>query len=80
VQSRTRRAEESLIPVGVQWIRNAAQTFEPEENRVRLKNSDTLTYAYLVVCAGVKLDWGKIAGLAETVGKTSSGVIRGIPV
>ena len=75
-----RACKPSLIPVGVQWIRNAAQTFEPEENRVRLKNSDTLTYDYLVVCTGVKLDWGKIAGLAETLGKTSSGVIRGIPV
>ena len=61
--ARTRRAEESLIPVGVQWIRNAAQTFEPEKNTVRLKNGDTLTYDYLVVCVGVKLDWGKIAGL-----------------
>jgi len=78
--ARTRRAEESLIPVGVQWIRNAAQTFVPEKNTIRLKNGDTLTYDYLVVCAGVKLDWGKIAGLAETLGKTSSGVIRGFPV
>ena len=27
------------------------------------------TYDYLVVCTGVKLDWGKVAGLAETIGK-----------
>ena len=67
--ARTRRAEESLIPVGVQWIRNAAQAFEPEKNTVSLSNGDTLTYDYLVVCTGVKLDWGKIAGLAETLGK-----------
>jgi sulfide:quinone oxidoreductase len=67
--ARTRRAEESLIPVGVRWIRNTAQTFEPEKNTVRLKNGDTLTYDYLVVCVGVKLDWGKVAGLAETLGK-----------
>ena len=31
--ARTRRAEEGLIPIGVQWIRNAAQTFEPERTR-----------------------------------------------
>ena len=59
--ARTRRAEESLIPVGVQWIRNAAQAFEPEKNTVSLSNGDTLTYDYLVVCTGVKLDWGKVA-------------------
>ena len=51
-----------------QWLRNAAQTFEPEKT-VHLKNGDTLTYDYLVVCTGVKLDWGKVAGLAETLGK-----------
>src|SRR4030095_11376922 len=33
--ARTRRAEESLIPIGVQWIRNGAQTFEPENNTFR---------------------------------------------
>ena len=32
--ARTRRAEESLIPVGVQWIRNAAQAFEPRRTRL----------------------------------------------
>src|SRR5271156_2937315 len=61
--ARTRRAEESLIPVGVRWIHDAAQAFEPQQN------GDALTYDYLVVCTGVKLDWGKIAGLAETLGK-----------
>ena len=67
--ARTRRAEQSLIPVGVQWIRDAAQTFEPENNTVRSQSGDALTYEYLVVCTGVKLDWNNIAGLAETLGK-----------
>src|SRR5271170_7560343 len=67
--ARTRRAEESLIPVGVRWIHDAAQSFEPEQNTVRLKNGDALTYDYLVVCTGVKLDWGKVAGLVETLDK-----------
>jgi sulfide:quinone oxidoreductase len=67
--ARTRRDEESLIPVGVRWIRAAAQSFEPDKNTVRLNNGDTVTYDYLVVCPGLKLDWGKVAGLAETLGK-----------
>jgi sulfide:quinone oxidoreductase len=66
---RTRRAEQGLIPVGVQWICDSGQTFEPEKNTVRLKNGEAVTYDYLVVCPGVKLDWGKIAGLTETLGK-----------
>ncbi len=67
--ARTRRPEQGLIPVGVRWIRDAGQTFEPDNNTVRLKNGEALTYDYLVVCTGVKLDWGKIAGLSETLGK-----------
>src|SRR5271168_4367047 len=67
--ARTRRAEKSLIPVGVRWIHDAAKSFEPEQNTVRLKNGDALTYNYLVVCTGVKLDWGKVAGLVETLDK-----------
>jgi len=74
--ARTRRAEESLIPVGVRWIHDAAKSFEPEQNTVRLKNGDALTYDYLVVCTGVKLDWGKIAGLAETLGKNAGDDFR----
>jgi sulfide:quinone oxidoreductase len=67
--ARTRRAEKSLIPAGVRWINDSAQTFEPEKNSVHLKTGDVLTYDYLVVCTGVKLDWDKVAGLSETLGK-----------
>jgi len=48
---------------------DAALTFEPEKNTVRIKNGNVLTYDYLVICTGVKLDWGKIAGLVETLGR-----------
>ncbi len=66
--AKTRRPTGGLIPPGVRWIRDAAQRFEPEANRVVLKGGDSLTYDYLVVCTGVKLDWDKIVGLAETLG------------
>src|SRR5262249_48376694 len=67
--ARPRPDEGSPFPVGVRWIRAAAQSFEPDKNTVRLNNGDTVTYDYLVVCAGLKLDWNKVAGLAETLGK-----------
>lgn len=70
--AKTHRPEASVVPPGVQWIRGAAQNFEPERNCVVLKNGDVLTYDYLVVCTGVKLDWDKVIGLAETLG--SNGV------
>ncbi len=66
--AKTHRPEASVIPPGVTWIRGAARSFEPEQNIVRLQNGDVLTYDHLVVCTGVKLDWDKVTGLAETLG------------
>ena len=70
--AKTHRPEASVMPAGVRWIRDAAQSFLPEKNTVVLKSGDTLTYDFLVVCTGVKLDWDKVIGLAETLG--SNGV------
>jgi sulfide:quinone oxidoreductase len=67
--AQTRRPEQSLIPSGVDWIRSAARAFEPGKNTVHLKNGDTLSYDHLVVCTGISLDWSKVAGLPETLGK-----------
>jgi sulfide:quinone oxidoreductase len=67
--AKTHRPEASVIPPGVQWIRGAAKTFEPEKNTVRLQDGDAYIYDYLVVCTGVKLDWGKVAGLGEALGR-----------
>jgi len=66
--AKTHRPEASVIPPGVIWIRGAVKSFEPEKNSVRLHNGDAFTYEYLVVCTGVKLDWDKVIGLAETLG------------
>jgi sulfide:quinone oxidoreductase len=67
--AKTHRPQSSVIPPGVTWIRDAAKSFEPDKNTVQLQNGDALTYDYLVVCAGVKLDWDKIAGFADTLGR-----------
>ncbi len=66
---KTRRPEARLIPAGVQWVRGAASRFEPESNTVVLQDGRELRYDHLVVCTGVKLDWDKIEGLAETLGR-----------
>src|ERR1035438_7636417 len=67
--AKTHRPQASVIPPGVTWIRDAAKSFEPGKNTVQLQNGDALTYGYLVVCTGVKLDWDKIAGVADTLGR-----------
>jgi sulfide:quinone oxidoreductase len=65
----TRRSEDSLIPRGVARIKASAKSFDPAANKVQLSTGEMLAYDYLVICTGVKLDWGKIEGLADTLGK-----------
>lgn len=68
------REEGDYIPAGAQWIKQAVSTFEPDNNSLTLANGEIHTYDVLVVAAGIQLDWGKIPGLKESVGKPGTGV------
>jgi sulfide:quinone oxidoreductase len=59
----------SLIPKGVQWIKSAVAAFEPKNNAVILDGCRVVKYDRLVVCPGLKLDWNKVQGLEETLGR-----------
>ena len=59
----------SLIPKGVKWIKAAVAAFEPQNNAVILDGCRVVKYDRLVVCPGLKLDWGKVEGLEETLGR-----------
>jgi sulfide:quinone oxidoreductase len=59
----------SLIPKNVTWIKNAVAAFEPDNNKVLLDGCHIIEYSHLIVCPGLKLDWHKIEGLTETLGK-----------
>jgi sulfide:quinone oxidoreductase len=65
---RTRRPTGALIPHGVRWIQSAVSRFEPQFNTVILEDGRRLVYQALVVCPGLKLDWGAIEGLENTLG------------
>ncbi len=64
----TRRRTETLVPSGVTLIRAAASAFKPDQNTVELTNGDTVTYDWLVVAAGLILDWDRVDGLRATLG------------
>jgi len=64
----TRRAMGTLIPNGVKWIKAAVAGFEPEKRQVILDGCRVVRYEQLVVCPGLKLDWGAIEGLSDTLG------------
>ncbi len=65
----TRRSEGRIMPAGVKWIKDFADTFQPEENTVTLRSGTLIEYDYLVVCPGIQLDWNKVEGLADAIGK-----------
>ena len=65
----TERDEADYIPEGATWIRDAVASFDPGNNAVKTKSGQTIAYEYLVVAAGIQLDWDKIEGLRETLGK-----------
>jgi sulfide:quinone oxidoreductase len=59
----------SLIPKGVRWIKAAVAAFEPKDDAVILDGCRVVKYGRLVVTPGLKLDWSKIEGLQETLGR-----------
>lgn len=65
----TARTMASLIPAGVQWIKAAVAAFEPGNNAVILDGCRVIGYERLVVCPGLKLDWNRIEGLVDTLGR-----------
>lgn len=65
----TERAEASLIPDGVTWLRDAATAFHPDRNEVETRGKGRIPYDFLVVAAGIQLDWAKVRGLPEALGK-----------
>ena len=65
----TARTMASLIPRGVKWIKSAVAAFDPRANAVILDGCTVVTYDRLIVAPGLKLDWGAVDGLKETLGR-----------
>ncbi len=63
------RDQADYIPTGCTWIKEAVSSFEPKENKLTLKSGEEVGYDYLIVAAGIQIDWHKIKGLQETLGK-----------
>ena len=68
-RSSTQRSMASVMPKAVNWLKTAVASFNPERNEAILEDGSTVTYRVLIVAPGIKLDWGAIPGLPETLGK-----------
>ncbi|MBI1348724.1 pyridine nucleotide-disulfide oxidoreductase [bacterium] len=65
----TERSEASVMPRGVTWIQDAVAEFVPSQNLLRTHTGETITYDWLVVAAGLQINWDKVQGLKDAVGK-----------
>jgi len=65
----TARSMGEIIPRGTHWIHDAAAKIDPETCTVTTETGVTMTYDFLVVAAGIRIDWETIPGLREGLGK-----------
>lgn len=65
----TIREEASLIPSGVEWIKDKATILRPEVNKVETEKYGSIGYDYLIVAAGLVYDFSLIAGLEGALAK-----------
>lgn len=67
--STSEHTESSVMPKDASWIRSAATGFRPDDNIVDCENGSSYEYDVLVVCPGIQLDWDKIPGVTDTLGR-----------
>ncbi|KAL1922495.1 uncharacterized protein VTP21DRAFT_10034 [Calcarisporiella thermophila] len=65
----SRKPMSEVIPQNVNWIRDRVIQAEPEHNSVTLSDGNKISYDFLVVAAGIQINWDKIKGLKESIGK-----------
>jgi sulfide:quinone oxidoreductase len=69
-KAQSRRREGDILPRRVTWIRQAVRSFAPAENAVTLDDGSRVSYDYLIVAVGIKLNWDAIKGLSpELLGR-----------
>lgn len=68
-REKSARPMAGLIPKGAKWIRDAVAEFDPAANRVKTRDGREIGYDALVVAPGLQIDWHKIKGLPEALGK-----------
>lgn len=67
--AKTQRLLKDVLPQGVTHIAQKVERLQPENNQLLLSDGSILEYDFLVVAAGIQINWNAIKGLAESLGK-----------
>ena len=65
----TRRPLRDCLPSGVQHIAQGVVQLLPDQNRLVLADGSQVAYDFLVVAAGIQINWDAIDGLVQALGK-----------
>lgn len=65
----TVRSQARCIPDGALWIKDYAETLDPDNNLIVTRSGKRITYQYLVLCPGIQINWHLIEGLQDALGK-----------
>ena len=68
-KNETVRTMDAVWPQGIKRIKGAVKSFEPDSQTVALEDGSAVSYDFLVVAAGLKLDWDAVEGLNEALGE-----------
>ncbi|WP_108809431.1 NAD(P)/FAD-dependent oxidoreductase [Aquimarina spinulae] len=66
---KTAKSMVSVMPKKVNWIKDFASSFDPENNAVSTQSNGNITYDYLVVAPGLVMEPSMIEGLQEALDK-----------
>lgn len=61
------RNQADFMPQGAKWMKDAVESFDPQNNSVKTSGGETVVYDYLVVCPGLQLNWSQIKGLTKDI-------------
>ncbi|NLK66795.1 MAG: NAD(P)/FAD-dependent oxidoreductase [Campylobacteraceae bacterium] len=53
----------TIMPKGVEWVKQHVNAIKPEQNSVVLANGESLSYDYLVVATGLQYEFEAVKGL-----------------
>ncbi len=65
----SQRQESAFIPSGAAWVNEHVAEFHPEKNYIVTRQGRKIGYDFLVVGLGIQIDWDKIPGLQEGLGR-----------
>lgn len=63
----TARPQSSVMPKGVNWIKDRAKGFDPVSKTVDTESNGQVEYDFMVVAPGLQLDWDRVTGLREAL-------------